>query len=299
MALRTGLWVQLQFLAVMSFVSTCPSVLCGHERTQTCGGYPIQPTELIIQQCSEPDFTCQMPDFASPADLQCIPFNGNEYDLWNPYRGLVSDEYSEFDWRDIGEVCDNVGSVCGQEGYCGEDNTCQQRKEKGETCFPGECESGLVCALRSCVPIGSISIGNTSDTQWACDGFTLDVSLQTCLKPPKSVGKLPVQCSSDADCVATDGSLGECVCGLNPHGRRYCNLHRGDEIMQNYLQAAASKDIKRLRWSYYEAIHYPLLQDNPNCADEIFPVLYLYHLYKQAVAGFLSTPLICGLLVMS
>lgn len=299
MAALARLFVVL-FLLENARASNCPAVLCGHERTQTCGGYPVHPSELIIQQCPEADFTCQMPDFTqSPSDLLCLPFNGNQYDLWNPYQAVVGNEYAEFDWRDIGEVCDGKGSLCGKTGFCGEDGRCKRRKDEKETCFPGECRFGLICAMQVCVHVGSLPIGNVSDTQWACKGFTLDKDLQTCSRPPQSKGKLPIKCLTDADCVSTDGTFSECVCGLNAQGQRYCNLHRGDEIMQNYLRADAERDIKKLKWAYFEALFYPLLQDNPNCVDEVFPVPFLFQVYKQADSLSISLSILCLALALT
>lgn len=275
--LLLGIW-----LFGRAVTETCPAVLCGHERTESCGGYPIRPSELLIQQCLQQDFTCQMPDFREQRDLLCLPFNGNQYDLWNPYRSVVGDEYADFDWRNEDEVCDSERNLCGKATYCSEEGKCRERKAAKETCFPGECESGLICSLQVCIPVGSLPVGSVTDSQWACKGFTLDKDLQMCVNPTKSKGKLPIKCQSDADCVSTDGSFSECVCGLNPQGQRYCNLHRGDDIMQTYLQAEAERDIKRLRWAYFQASFYPLFQENPNCVDEVFPVPFLYQRYKQA-----------------
>lgn len=276
-----GIWLVWGLFGVVG-TETCPAVLCGHERTESCGGYPIRPTELLIQQCSQQDFTCQMPDFREQKDLQCLPFNGNQYDLWNPYRAVVGNEYADFDWRKEGEVCDSERNLCGKASFCSEEGKCRERKAAKAACFPGECKMGLICSLQVCIPVGSLPVGSVSDSQWACKGFTLDKDLRKCMNPPKSKGKLPIKCESDADCGSTEGSFSECVCGLNPQGQRYCNLHRGDEIMQNYLRAEAENDLKTLRWAYFEAFFYPLFQENPNCVDEVFPIPFLYQSYKQA-----------------
>lgn len=292
MALRVSLLLHISLAAL----PPCPKVICGHERDQHCGGFPLQANELIVQRCEAPNSICQMPQDAS-GSLSCIEFNGNQYDRWNPYYGVVGSEFSQYDWRAEGEVCDERESLCELEMFCGAEGKCEPRKGENAECVAGQCQWGLTCTQRKCVPVGSLAVGEYADSQWACKGFTLD-DLSHCAAPATSTGKLPIPCASDFDCVGSDGRSSQCVCGLNPTGQRYCNLHRGDAVVQKYLLAAAKLHLKELRWRYYEAVYYPLLQDNPACLTEIFPVQYLYQVYKQALAAWHRLPAVVLLLLV-
>lgn len=88
----------------------------------------------------------------------------------------------------------------------------------------------IKCAV---TPRTKFSIGeNTAEavTKMLCSRYT-DVTLR------KSASTaLHTTCSSAADCLASDGTAGDCVCGIN--GNSYCVPFKGDTAYAAFYKAA-------------------------------------------------------------
>lgn len=262
-----------------SYALTCPKVICGSSSRSACVDWINNNTEVVIQPCSTKGQLCENINLNAPRQQYCTEFNGYTYDFWNPFYGVVND-VDNYDWRKEGEVC-NDSSVCDIDYYCSEKGVCVERASKGDQCKQGICKPGLVCIDYECVEVGSLDVGERSANRWACRDYWMDTN-GVCAKAPKSRKHLPIECSSDNDCFADDGTTGRCECGMSVHGKAYCSLHYGDRPYQEYYDAYAHMNLPEMRWKYFEVAHYPQLQNTPDCLTDVLPSSYLFQVYRDA-----------------
>jgi hypothetical protein len=271
-------------LLLPSWALECPKVICGSSTRTACIDWVNNMTEVVVQPCSARGHLCENIDLKAPRQQYCQEFNGYTYDFWNPFYGTVSN-FDDYEWRKTGDVC-SESSVCSTDLYCTDKGVCETRKSKGDSCQQGQCKPGLVCLDYSCVKVRSVAIGEHATSKWACEEFWMDLN-NICIKAPKSRGKLPVKCTSDQDCLSTDGTGGKCECGLTVHGSAFCELHYGDKPYQEYLDALVSLEVDELRWRYFEVSHYPHLQNTPDCLSDVLPASYLHQVYRDADESYL------------
>ena len=257
----------------------CPKVYCGNERSSYCVTWNPNSTEAILHPCP-PGSQCPSALFSSQQDLHCTDPPAYPLDLWNPYYASVGSWYA-YSWKTEGEFCDQIEDICHPGSYCDSTNhTCSPGKLHGQTCIQGQCTLGLVCNLGVCVPAGSIPLGQTASTSFACAQFTLSSDFH-CTTPAQSRSPPPIPCLSDRDCEGNDGSPGVCQCAYNQAGTAYCALHPGDRIYQDFLKAQAEMNYRNLPGNYYKTKYFAWIVDANECSYERIPELFMYTAYNR------------------
>ena len=159
---------------------------------------------------------------------------------------------------------------------------------------PGTCYAYLSVSTNSIVSDCSGGVSNLCKTSECYKTATFG-SYGVCKLATQSLGSLPVNCTSNANCLGTDGRYeytGTCTCGYNKNGTSYCMPFNGDlpglayyQSWQNALNASASvcntarrfsseclnvtgylNKITKMTWGF---LMYPLIQNNDACVQEI------------------------------
>ena len=164
---------------------------------------------------------------------------------------------------------------------------------------PGTCYDYLSVSTNAIV---SDCSGGVSSLCKSSECYKLPVfgNYGTCKIATQSVNNLPVTCSSNLNCVGTDGLheyTGNCVCGYNSNGTAYCAPFNGDmpgvayyQSWKNALTASNSvcntlrrfsinclqqidflNKINYATWGFY---YYSQIQNNDKCVEKVLTYEY-------------------------
>lgn len=225
-----------------------------------------------------------------------------------------------------------LNAVCTDDGNCNPglrclNSKCQSQLNIGQTgCYNDyDCVNSAGCnvttdgSLGTCLEYLSVSTGLTVTD---CSGGVSRLckssecyktasfgSYGVCKLATQSIASLPTNCSSNTDCLGTDGKYtytGTCTCGYNSNGTAYCNPFNGDLPGQAYYQSwknainasAVCNTVRRfstsclartgflnkvtqMTWGF---LMYPLIQNNDLCVQEVItseyyePISFAAHL---------------------
>lgn len=164
----------------------------------------------------------------------------------------------------LGQNC-GANSGCTSGLHCSTEGVCVQSKKQGESCSKlDECLEGLICNSKACVPYFSVKSGEPADSKVACKSAIISQGI--CQPPSESVSMLPVKCSSDEDCLGSDGVNSSCYCaGL---GLGFCSLHSSDLPVKEYLASVHNGEKEKSAALLLKVVHYAQLQSEDTCLKE-------------------------------
>lgn len=240
---------------------TCPKFTCSRNRSSTC---LTQTTDgWQISQCNrgyECKFSmlnisgsfCEL-EVESPEDESELCYSG--YIL--PGANCTANDYCQ-----PGYFCDTVTSTCAARALLGAN--CSQTYQ---------CEYGSICNYGICINQLSLSQGNSSETSVACSsGIVLN---STCQAPQLTNGTLPKTCTSDIDCLSSDGiTPGTCQCGADINGTAYCAAHRSDMISLRQLKSSYNGIYEEIVYYTYKLNYFHIIKSEilkpsvEDCLDE-------------------------------
>jgi hypothetical protein len=116
------------------------------------------------------------------------------------------------------------------------------------------------------VPYFSVAEGLPSDSKVACESAI--VSQGICQPASKSLSTLPVRCTSDKDCRATDGTLSQCYCAGASLNLAFCSLHYSDYPVKEYLAAVHDGAQEKSSALLLKVVHFAQLQVEETCARD-------------------------------
>jgi hypothetical protein len=105
----------------------------------------------------------------------------------------------------------------------------------------------------------------------------------------KSIGLLPVKCSTNSDCTGSDGTNSTCICGAAASGQAYCSLHSSDDLVLEYLDAVHDREVEMIPRLQYEVLHYAELQEPQSCFKEHVVELEKFEVLKERETRCLSS----------
>lgn len=215
---------------------TCPKIQCQATSNQNC--YSVDSEVHSLYTCSS---GTQCPDVsihtAGPQTCSSIPSNDSSI-ITNDSDEVdkVDDKNVSYSSRVSGSSIDECPRLydCISDLFCNEGN-CVCRRKKSRSCESiYACVYGFVCNFGTCISYFSIDDGMSAETNLACKSAIIFNG--TCQPAQKTVGALPKVCSSDEDCLASDGvTAGTCSCVFDELGQSYCKLHRSDPDVLNLL----------------------------------------------------------------
>jgi hypothetical protein len=229
---------------------TCPSVICGVSPNATC----VQTTasSLLLSPCPDHS-TC--PAF-SPYALNSTACVAERTHAPEPRQCLRY--YEEQQLCDLNRPCDK-GNYCHQP-----DNRCKKRQRLGYACTDlWECEAGAVCNKGLCVEYFSVLDGGLSDSRIAC--MSAIVKRGICAPEVKSKTALPISCTTDDDCQATDQSFGTCNCAFSNQTTGYCSLHPSDEPVKKVLIALHDGKVELASYLHKRLATFPRAEMAEEC----------------------------------
>jgi hypothetical protein len=116
------------------------------------------------------------------------------------------------------------------------------------------------------VPYFSVAEGLPSDSKVACESAIVGQGI--CQPASKSVSALPVRCTSDDDCKATDGALSQCYCAGTSLNLAFCSLHYSDYPVKEYLAAVHDGAKEKSAALLLKVVHFAHLQVGDTCARD-------------------------------
>lgn len=264
----------LALLVTVASALTCPMHTCSNRTSEYC--VVATEFELVAHKCKT-GTVCPDHYIGSMNNVTCIPESEAQPHI--PPMCTVKSRG--------GEPC-GLSAPCAQNLYCRmPSHTCEIPHPPGSACrMLNECGYKSVCNLGKCIKRFTVPKGGKADSRVACVSGRLKNG--ECLPASKSIGLLPVKCSSDADCRGTDGTNATCVCGASPSGQAYCSLHPSDDLVLEYLDAVHDREVEMIPRLQYEVLHYPRLQDPQTCFEEHVIELEKFELLKQRETRCLS-----------
>ena len=229
---------------------TCPSVMCSSTPSADC----VQNTtsSLLLSPCPD-HFTC--PEFSAYAlnSTTCVPAKTH-----TPAPRQCLRYYEEQ------QLCD-LNRPCNSDHYCHQpDNRCQKRQKLGSACTDlWECEAGAVCNKGLCVRHFSVQAGSLSDSRLACMSAVVKRGL--CAAEVKSKAAVPIACTRDDDCQATDQSFGTCNCAFSNQATGYCSLHPSDEPVKRVLVALHDGKVELAAYLHKRLATFPRAEMAEEC----------------------------------
>lgn len=231
----------------------CPTVLCKERIIEYC----VQAVnDITIYTPCLPDSYCPGFDLFNMQTQSCIPGDPIKN---NPLQCPI--------YKNEGDECDAM-SPCNSKLYCkildNKLGICEPKKDHDEDCMQIDgCNDGLICNQNRCIYLFSIEAGYQTDNNLACmSGISQNGA---CTEISKSIGKLPVKCEKDEDCVGTDGSMSECVCVPDDSNQAYCKLHKGDDMYLKAAELIHNGHYIDGALLMYKAANYPVFQLASSC----------------------------------
>lgn len=126
-----------------------------------------------------------------------------------------------------------------------------------------ECIEGKVCNDNKCVKQYSLDAGESATTRIACKSAIVKDGI--CQKFEETDGKFPKKCQNNGDCASVDDAEndfvktdGVCIC-IGEFGN-YCQLHRSDQLVKDFLVASIEDRIGEFMWLSERISMYPLYE---------------------------------------
>jgi len=201
------------------------------------------------------DLHCPNFSLNNPTEQTCIAEN-------DP----VQDKLQCKSYKKKNEACSS-SEPCHQDYYCKTTNStsvCAKRASKGDDCNTlDQCEIGHICNQNVCVKYFKVADGEAADSKLACKSAIVKDGV--CQPASESVGDLPIKCSKNTDCTATDGTIGQCVCVPNKKGSSYCKLHLSDSIVKEALAASNDGFVEHAAYLLAKSMNYPIPKKAADC----------------------------------
>lgn len=266
---------RLALLLAFASALTCPKHSCSSTPSSYC--VTATPQEFIGHVC-KPGTICPDYSFGHMGNVTCVP-EDQAVERTQPMCTVKSGG---------GRAC-GLSAPCAQNLYCRlPSHTCEIPAKLGAACSAlNECGYKSICNLGKCIKRFTIESGAIADSRVAC--ISGRVKNGICQPVSKSIGLLPVKCSTSSDCTGTDGTNATCVCGASASGQAYCSLHPSDDLMLEYLDAVHDREVELIPRLQYEVLHYPELQDPQSCFLEHVVELEKFEVLKDRETRCLSS----------
>lgn len=279
----------LALLLVTVGALTCPKHSCSNSTSTHC--VTATAMELLGHICA-PGTICPDYSFGQMGNVTCV-----SADQAIERRQPMCTEKSRG-----GRPC-GLSAPCAQNLYCRvPSHTCELPAKLGAACSAlNECGYKSICSLGKCIKRFTVESGARADARVACISGRLKNGI--CLPVSKSIGLLPVKCSTDSDCTGTDGVNATCLCGASASGQAYCSLHPSDDLVLEYLDAVHDREVEVIPRLQFEVLHYAELQEPQSCFKEHVVELEKFEVLKDretrclsSAASLLSLALLASLL---
>lgn len=247
-------WLLLWLLAAAEH---CPVYLCAEEEAMDC--LQVNSTHVVLSPCPN-DLLCPAFSMYHPESLTCQSSAGYEAPKQKPCKGMKSE----------GDLCTTHGE-CGEWLYCAVQrdltHRCAPVLKVGKQCQENHmCRAGAMCHNGLCQEYFTVPAGEAASSKLACQSARIADGI--CLPLAESIAPIPVQCSDDSDCQATDGSFSECMCGRNAQRQKFCALHPSDAPVKLFLETVHNEFMDTTGLVMMEMVHYPILQQPEDCFFE-------------------------------
>lgn len=214
--------------------SSYKKYVCGNLHNDTCS--EVNDDTITLKVCDNSKLCDFHPENKSN---NCVQFVKNRY----------PGEYCDYSKECINGACvknhcfiNDTNSCeynehCNANYFCNSEKKCSKVAGDGDNCASSKCDVGLVCltnknGTKTCVKIGSLSLGNDSSSPAACR--TYYVVDGKCAEGPKLLGfnennRLPTKCKEN--CTYTIGSnkyITSCVSEKSADATLLCNPGIGD-----------------------------------------------------------------------